>query len=49
MWDKYMARRIKSLSTLGLIIGEKLLDLSKRNRLMTKKIIEVLFNSEIVD
>ena len=35
-----MARRcisIKSLSTLGLIIGEKLLDLSKRKRLMAKK------------
>ena len=32
-----MARRIKSLFTFGLLNREKLLDLSKRDKLMAKK------------
>ena len=35
--NKYMAQRIKSLFTLGLLNRKKLLDLSKRDKLMAKK------------
>ena len=42
-----MARRIKSLFTFGLLNREKLLDLSKRDKLMAKKkFIEGLFGLE---
>ena len=32
MWNKYVTRQIKSLSTFGLYINEKSLDLNKRNK-----------------
>ena len=48
MWNKFMARRIKSLFTFSLLNGEKL-DLDKRDKLRAKKNFEVLFGLEIVE